>query len=474
MAEKAQEVWDTVTAGLPTTPSPSGQIPIPEIIRVIEFCLDSRIEQFNTALDLLKILTPLRNDLEFLNWKAMIENDAKSYVASLETAEQILEKQQTLGTYFNAGRVAYKANQLQKSKEYLEKALGFNTKDSSVLLDLAVTICTLGDFEQALDIIEGINIDTLDETHSKIVEFNKGWHYIRLGNFRKGIDCLHIGREINVWGSDARKYPKPRWDGITRPGATILIVGEGGIGDEIINARFSETIQQRGMNCVMSSCHNNVSMLSSVKTLDKVFKNSEIDNEKWDFWAPCMDLPYILKIDSTDIPSKPYISAKPEYIEKWKKRINSNKFKIGIRWMGNPRYELELHRTIPLSLFEQLMSDDVQLYSIQKDDGVCTIHLPRDIDDISNELENWDDTMGAMMNMDLIITSCTSVAHVAAALGVETWVVVPLLPYYTWADMKRESYWYDSASIYRQKEWRKWEAPFIEIKQDLTKKLEKV
>jgi ADP-heptose:LPS heptosyltransferase len=77
------------------------------------------------------------------------------------------------------------------------------------------------------------------------------------------------------------------------------------------------------------------------------------------------------------------------------------------------------------------------------------------------------------MNLDLIITSCTSVAHVAAALGKPTWVVMPLLPYYTWADMKKDSYWYKSAQLYRQKFWRNWQDPFIEVKEDLIKLLEK-
>jgi hypothetical protein len=62
--------------------------------------------------------------------------------------------------------------------------------------------------------------------------------------------------------------------------------------------------------------------------------------------------------------------------------------------------------------------------------------------------------------------------HVSAALGCKTWIVIPLLPYYTWADMKKESYWYDSASLYRQKYWKKWDEPFDEVKKDLIKLLE--
>lgn len=472
MKEK-NTLWEVVKQGLPQSPTPENQLPISEILRVIEFCLDERVEDFDTAIKLLDKISNLRKDLEFLNWKAMIEYDAKKYIRSSETSEEILKYAKNAASYFNAGRAAYKANKLEQSEKYLRLAMELDPTDSSTVLDYSVTICTMGEFEKAFEIIESIDKNNLDEKHQKIVEFNKGWHYIRKNNFKKGIDLLHLGREINIWGSHAKKFTKPKWDGTTQSGKTILIVGEGGIGDEVINARFSQMIKERGMNCIMSTVHNNVSLLSTVKTLDKVIDYKDVEKENWDYWVPCMDLPYTLKIDSTEIPSLPYLSSKKEYNDKWKNILKTNKkLKVGIRWMGNPRYELELARTIPVELFESLSDLDIQLYSLQKDDGIKNLKIPNNCIDIAPDLKSWDDTMGAMMNMDLIITSCTSVAHVSAALGCKTWIVIPLLPYYTWADMKKESYWYDSASLYRQKYWKKWDEPFEEVKKDLIKLLE--
>ena len=466
-------LWPAITQGLPSTPSPEKTIPLPEILKVIQYCLEDSVEQYDLAIELLDTIKSLRTDVEFLNWQAMVEYDAKKYVRSYETSKQILDYVKNASTLFNAGRAAYKANKLEDSESFLRQAMALDPADSSTTLDYAVTVCTMGEFDRALEIINSIDITKLDDTHAKIVEFNKGWHNIRQGNFRKGIDLLHLGRKINIWGSDARKYNKPRWDGTTQLGKTILIVGEGGIGDEVINARFSKTIQDRGMRAVMSTVHTNTEMLSSVLTLDRVFDNDKIDNESWDYWIPCMDLPYTLKIDSIDIPSESYLSVDSSSIEKWKLRTQTDKkLKIGIRWMGNPRYELELARTIPAHLFEQLNELDIQMYSLQKNDGIKDLAIPTGAINIADDLLSWSDTMGAMMNMDLIITSCTSVAHVAAALGKPTWVVTPLLPYYTWADMKKESYWYDSVRMYRQQVWKEWDEPFKEVKNDLIKLLE--
>lgn len=466
------EVWQEITAGLPQTPSPIDSIPLPEILRTIYFCTKEGFEAFDAAIELLDKISFIRNDVQFLNWKAMVEFDCKKYIRSFETTEKILEFQKTPETYFNAGRAAYKANFLEKSKNYLEKCMKLDPENVSAVLDHAVTVCTMGEFDRALDIIENIDKSKHEEKNQKIVDFNKGWHYIRKGRFREGIDLLHIGREINIWGSHSRKYTKPMWDGKTQPGKTILIVGEGGIGDEIINARFSQTIKERGMRPIMSTVHNNISMLSTVKTLDKVINDKDVANTKWDYWVPCMDLPYALKIEAEDVPNDPYISAQKEYINKWASKTKTDKFKIGIRWMGNPRYELELARTLPVESFDEIADFDVQMFSLQKDDGIKNLRLPKNTIDLAPDFRNWDDTMGAIMNMDLIITSCTSVAHVAAALGKPTWVVMPLLPYYTWADMKKESYWYKCVSNYRQKEWKNWHEPFEEVKRDLAQLLE--
>lgn len=471
------EMWESISKGLPAI-SPPGQPPVTEILKTIQFCLAEGVEEFEAAVYLADLLAKMRNDVEFLNWKAMVEYDAKQYVRSFNTIEQVLEQFKTADMYYNAGRAALKANKLDKSEEYLRTAMGLKPQArNDMLLDYAVTISTMGRFQEAAELIESIDVSTFTEANKRIVEYNKGWQYVNQGNFKQGMKCLHEGRLAGIWGNNSKTFSRPEWDGQTHPGKTILILGEAGIGDEIINSRFSQIIKERGMNCVMSTVHKNTEILQSITSIDRVFDAKDVESAAWDYWVPCMDLPYALGIDSLDIPSKPYISVDQYYIDKWTALLNimgKKKFNIGIRWMGNPRYELELGRTIPAHFFSQLNHPDVQLWSLQKDDGARQMLYPEDTNDIAGNFENWSDTMGAMKNMDLVITSCTSVAHVAGALGIPTWVVVPLLPYYTWADMKPTSYWYDSVRVYRQETWGDWTSPMNKVKTDLFKLLESV
>jgi ADP-heptose:LPS heptosyltransferase len=82
-------------------------------------------------------------------------------------------------------------------------------------------------------------------------------------------------------------------------------------------------------------------------------------------------------------------------------------------------------------------------------------------------IQSWEDTAGIIANLRLVITSCTAVAHLAGAMGVPTWVVVPILPYYTWALPGEKSPWYGSVTLFRQEKFGCWEAPFAKIKERL-------
>ena len=83
------------------------------------------------------------------------------------------------------------------------------------------------------------------------------------------------------------------------------------------------------------------------------------------------------------------------------------------------------------------------------------------------EVSDWSATRKSISQCELVITSCTSVAHLAAAMGIETWIVVPVLPYYVWALPGNKSPYYDSATLFRQEQYGDWSGPFKSIKEKL-------
>ena len=87
------------------------------------------------------------------------------------------------------------------------------------------------------------------------------------------------------------------------------------------------------------------------------------------------------------------------------------------------------------------------------------------IHDLSDKLETWDDTLACIENLDYVITSCTSIAHAAAAMGKKTIILVPISAYYTWSHSGEQSPWYgDNVILLRQQRPRTWDEPIEKLK----------
>ena len=171
-----------------------------------------------------------------------------------------------------------------------------------------------------------------------------------------------------------------------------------------------------------------------------------------DSWLPSMSAVIPLGYEYEQLRGEPYIP-----------RPCLSKGKIGVRWAGNPRFEHEQHRLFPPELiFDAVAGRDC--ISLQRDDG--SEHCPDWMEKVP--LETWIDTAYAIASCDLVISSCTSVAHLSAAMGVETWIVVPILPYYLWALPGETTPYYSSVRLFRQEVYGNWEAPFKKIKESLT------
>jgi hypothetical protein len=134
--------------------------------------------------------------------------------------------------------------------------------------------------------------------------------------------------------------------------------------------------------------------------------------------------------------------------------------RIGIRWQGSTVFEHEQHRLFPPELmFNALKGTNAEFISLQRDDGAefCPSWVK------TVPLNTWEDTRNAIASCDLVISSCTSVAHLSAAMGVQTWIAVPILPYYLWAKEGDTSPWYDSVTLFRQEAFGDWTGPFEKI-----------
>lgn len=298
--------------------------------------------------------------------------------------------------------------------------------------------------------------------------YNRGWFLIQDGEYQKGCQLLENGRYLNVYGSGPLRTDAPIYNPEQHDikDKSIIISLEGGYGDEIIHARFATSFKKLGAKHVyLAAAPELGSVLSRIEGVDKVILRNQASTVAHDFWVPGFSAGWLAGHTFEDFPGKPYLTPRHESVEIWKQIINSDKIKVGIRWAGNPKYEHQQFRKFPEPFITNLVKyPELQIYSLQRDHNI--VELPEGVNDLQYFLLSWEDTAAAIMNLDIVITSCTSIAHLSAALGKETWVIVPLLPYHTWAHKAPESTtspYYECVRLFRQQEPSKWNQTFQDL-----------
>lgn len=296
------------------------------------------------------------------------------------------------------------------------------------MLDIALSHCIQGDPETSEKILN----------HTLLAcQFNLGWHLMRRGRLKEGMEGLVSGRFLNCFGSPPIKGQI--WDGSPLEGKNLLLRCEGGRGDEIINIRFAKDFKNLGAKVLVQCSEDLIPLFKTLNYIDGF-------SGDYDFWVPAMSAPLVLNYEYENLSGQPYIPRDPLKLD--------GKFKVGLKYSGNPQFEHEQHRKFPRELMDDLKSCNATFYNLQKEETKL-------------KMDDWLDTAKIISGLDLVITSCTGIAHLSGAMGIPTWVLVPIMPYYIWALPGNKSPWYDSVTLYRQEKYGSWIEPFEKIRSDL-------
>lgn len=318
-------------------------------------------------------------------------------------------------------------------------------------LDLQLEAAKRGDFEKARAIAA---ILEKAEPNNNRAAYNRGLYVLMDGNLQEGMNLLARGRFENVFGDRKPNTPRDIWSGAEK--GTVILRLEGGLGDQIHQVRFAQDIVDRGCKVIVSCGASLINLFSRLPHVSAVITQDAIGSVYHDFWVPGMSAPLSLGIEYKDVLGGAYIQ-RPKNLEK-------KKFRIGLRWQGNPNFEHEHNKYFePSLLFDAVAGHDVEFVSLQRDEGAQ--HKPDWV--AESVLNSWEDTHAAIASCDLVISSCTSVAHLSGAMGVPTWVVTPILPYYIWATPGEKSPWYDSVRLFRQTKFEDWSEVFVKLSCEL-------
>jgi len=258
-------------------------------------------------------------------------------------------------------------------------------------------------------------------------------------------------------------FSKPLWDGFNIDGKTLLVYAEQGYGDTIQFSRYIPFITEAGAEVILLCQEELKELFSNLRNLKQVITFGE-NLPHFDFYCSILMLPAIFQTTIENIPANvPYIFTEQSLINEWRKRLNNNNstFKIGLVWSSGHRNSTLQFRSSSLESFSMLSSiKGVEFYSLQKgisNEEVINFHQKMKIHDFTNNIFNFNDTAALIMNLDLIISVDTSVAHLAGALGKPVWVLLPSVPDWRWMLNREDSPWYPSMRLFRQTKHGDWD-----------------
>lgn len=424
---------------------------------IIEFLV--KTQHSEVGIQLLDVFKQYAVTLEEFDTLGRLYHDTKDYTKSAECAQHVVRlstnTRQRLAALSNLAKVYNHLNEPFQALQCLEEIAQANPANYEVKMEMLFSYYLAADFEQSRVVLDSILADPNAPKHVQDrCRFNLGSYLLDEGDFKTGLrGFIDIGHQIGIW--QPHTPPFPIWSGEKLPGKTVAILTEGGIGDEVVNIRFAKIIRDEyQMRPVLVTSREATASLFKRNGYDVCNSTQQLPTDS--VAVKLFYLPIVLDLDQDQLWNGPYLKPDAEYVDKWKQILPAGRPLVGIRWRGNPLYDQDLHRSIPLAELNNVLRfdrDDVTFVSLQKEHNEELADYPH-VFDCAPYLETLEDLLACMSLLNHTVTSCTSVAHIGAAAGLPITVCPPVATYYTWLG---DAKWYgDNCTILRQRKWRDW------------------
>jgi Flp pilus assembly protein TadD len=427
----------------------------------------------------------------------------------------------------NLGNVLWEQGRLEDALRSYQEAGALKPDSAAVLRNLGVTLSDLGRFDEALVATrESLRLEP-DYADSHV---NLGMTFARQGNQEEALSCYERAVEIRPDFPEARRnrayiylargdfergWPeyewrlrcpklrtltvdRPRWNGESLDGRSILLHSEQGLGDSLQFIRFARSLKARSCRVVAACPAPLIRLVARCPGVDSVVDwTSSLPD--CDVQAPLLSLPAILGTTLATLPAQmPYFGLDSRTVNDWRpvveravgsgahrrspgRRSRARVFKIGIAWQGNRANTVDRWRSFPLSHFAHLATlPGVRLISLQKGEGteqlanlggefpVAELSHP---DHGGDDRRDFLDTAAVMTQLDLVVTPETAVAHLAGSLGVRVWVALSSVGDWRWMIDRDDSPWYPTMRLFRQDSFGDWDGVFQRMAQTLREEL---
>lgn len=304
---------------------------------------------------------------------------------------------------------------------------------------------------------------------------NLGVIHLLQGNFSEG--WREYRYRWNCKEAIQTNYRQPKWTGQDVRGKTVLLYSEQGLGDTIHFVRYAKVMKSLGAKTILHMQPQLLALLQGCEGIDSIVPNTWKVEQPFDFHCSLIDVADVLNTNVGSIPSEvPYIRVPENLVGYWRNQLHRilppSKYRIGLVWQGNPDHQADMFRSFALKELEPLADlEDVQWISLQFGKGSEQVRdwtgkrpiysLPSDLDQSSGAFM---DTAAILNHLDWVVTSDTSMAHLAGALGRPTMLILGFTPDWRWLLDRDNSPWYPSMKLFRQREIGVWRPTVLEVR----------
>jgi tetratricopeptide (TPR) repeat protein len=299
--------------------------------------------------------------------------------------------------------------------------------------------------------------------------YNLAWVLLLTGAWAEGWAEYEWRWRMANFSSKRRAFAAPLWKG-EAIGGTLLLHAEQGLGDSIQFVRYARASRARCGRLVLECAPSLVKLFETVAGVDEVVV-AGTPLPAFDAQAPLMSLPHIFGTTVETVPAEtPYLYVPPP--APGLKLPSNGRRRIGLVWAGSPDNKIDRRRTMAAKLFAPLIDEThADFVSLQVGPRAVEIaDLPQDkfVLTCDGKVRDFTETAGVIGQLDLVIGVDTAAIHLAGALKIPVWVLLPKMPDYRWLLGRDDTPWYSSMVLFRQEEAGKWDEPMWRVRTALT------
>ncbi len=390
------------------------------------------------------------------------------YAEAADQYQHALELQPDNAALLNqAGMVLEKLGRSDEALRHLRRALALLPGDPEVTFNVGMVLEGQSDYAAAIEAYSAVL--RAAPAHGEAA-LSRALSLLASGDFARG------WRENEARYTAKLAYPRvtppelpfPMWRGEPLQGRRVLLVGEQGYGDQIQFIRFAASLAARGAVVDAAVDPRLLRLCEGASGVRRVLVGVDRGAAEYDYWTLMLSVPLHLGTTLASVPaSVPYLRRPPAAdIDKWAARlapVAGGRLKVGLVWAGRDR---KLSKTMAFETLSPLARVRGACFvGMQFGEAPVVAGFP-DLQ-LGAEIGDFADQAALLVNLDLLITIDTAASHLAGALGLPVWVMLPANADWRWMKDRADSPWYPTLRLYRQPVRNDWTPVLDRIARDL-------